>query len=85
MYDTNSRAQKVRENAARRWAKRHGLILRKSRAQRLSLDNLGGYMLVDDERNLAVAGERYNLDLDDVETILREYDEELSQVAVRPV
>ena len=68
---------KVRENRARRWANRHGLILRKSRAQMLSVDNLGGYMLVDAQLNAVVAGSRFDLGLADVEAILRASDAEL--------
>ena len=75
--DTNQTTDKVRENAARRWAKRHDVMLRKSRAKRLSLDNLGGYMLVDMYANAVVDGARFDLSLADVEDILRDLDENL--------
>lgn len=45
----------------RRLAARHGLILRKSRWRHGSIDNLGGYMLVDPETNGAVAGVCFDL------------------------
>ncbi len=55
---------KVRENRLRRQAGRLGLVLRKSRARRVHLDDLGKYMLVDAEGNYVVAGGRFDLDLD---------------------
>lgn len=77
MSDTANGSDKVRENKARRWARRHGMQLRKSRAQRLSIDNFGGYMLVDAGLNLIVKGDRFSLTLDAVEECLRERDEQL--------
>jgi hypothetical protein len=71
---------KVRENYLRRWAKRLGLILRKSRAKRLSLDNYGGYQIIT-INNWIYAGERYNLDLEDVEGVLEAYEAQLREAA----
>ena len=45
------------------WAPR----TRKLRARNLTLDNQGGYMILDPHTNTIVAGERYDLSLDDVE------------------
>lgn len=42
-----------------------GYAMHKSR-RRLSIDNLGGYMIVNLYGNYVVAGSRYELDLDDV-------------------
>jgi hypothetical protein len=57
--------QKVSENAldqrARRRARRVGLAARKSRWRAGSIDNLGGFMLVDPMTNFVVAGSRFDL------------------------
>ena len=55
-----------REARLRRLARRGGYSLRKSRAG-FSIDNLGDYMIVDDNLNAIVAGERFDMSLDDVE------------------
>ena len=56
-----------REAAVRRALRREGQALRKSRARNLTLDDEGGYMIVDADRNFIVAGEKCDLTLDDVE------------------
>jgi len=56
-----------REAAVRRALRPEGQALRKSRARNWTLDNQGGYMIVDADRNFIVAGEKYDLTLDDVE------------------
>jgi hypothetical protein len=48
------------DSRVRRAAKRVGLAAVKSRRQ-LSLDNHGDYMLIDPQRNIVVAGERFEL------------------------
>jgi hypothetical protein len=48
-------------------------MLRKSRRP-LSLDNHGEFMIVDPSRNVVVAGERFDLDLDAVEAWLADED-----------
>ncbi len=58
-----------RENRLRSQARRHGLGVRKSRAG-LSMDNHGGYQIIDVSRNSIVLGERFDLDLDAVEDYL---------------
>jgi hypothetical protein len=45
----------------RRMAQRHGYTVRKSRWRLDSIDNLGGYMVVDPAANLVVAGARFDL------------------------
>jgi hypothetical protein len=45
----------------RRFAGRHGYDVRKSRWRHGSIDNHGGYMLIDPETRIAVAGSRYDL------------------------
>ena len=54
----------------RRLARRGGYSLHKSRAG-FSADNLGDFMVVDDSRNFIVAGERFDMTLDDVEEWLK--------------
>jgi len=68
---------KVRENKARRWASRVGLTLRKSRAKQWSINNQGGYALLDSKGGYDVAGPNFELDLDDVEAFLSRYEAEL--------
>ncbi len=53
------------DSRVRRAAKRIGLAAIKSRRQR-SLDNFGGYMLIDAQRNWVVAGSRFELTADEV-------------------
>ncbi len=60
-----------RERRLRKLAQKRGFMLRKSRAP-LSRDNRGGYMIVDRERNVVVAGVKFDLDLDAVEAWLTE-------------
>ena len=58
----------AREARLRRLARRYGYSLRKDRARSFNLDHFGGFMIVNDEINGIVAGARYDLDLDDVES-----------------
>lgn len=63
--------QKSRENRLRRQLWKHfGCQLRKSRAS-FSIDNLGGYSII--YQGALVAGERFELDLDDVEQFIRDH------------
>ncbi len=67
MYETNNPStEKNLHAAARRAAKRVGLQARKSRSRTISLDNYGGFMLVDPMRNCVVAGERFDLNAQEV-------------------
>ena len=49
------------EQRARRSARRVGLMARKSRWRLGSVDNLGGFMLINPEMNIPVDGERFDL------------------------
>jgi hypothetical protein len=52
---------------ARRAAKRIGLVARKSRRRVVvTIDDFGGFCLVDSHLNLIVAGEKYDLDAEAV-------------------
>lgn len=53
------------ESAARRAAKRINLLAKKSRSQ-LSLNNQGGFMLIDPRYNSVVAGPQHELSADEV-------------------
>ena len=61
---------KARENRLRRWAGRLGYVLHKDRARAWSIDHLGGYMIVEANRNAVVRGERFEYSIDDVEAFL---------------
>lgn len=63
--------EKNRERRLRRALNKAGYSLHKSRYS-IYGDYLGGYMIVDVCGNYVVAGSRYDLDLDDVETWLKE-------------
>jgi hypothetical protein len=58
MSDCTEQALEAR---ARRAAKRIGLMAQKSRWRRDSIDNLGGFRLVDPYYNAVVNGERFDL------------------------
>lgn len=72
-------ASKVQENRLRRWADRLGLALKKSRAKMLHINDRGEYRIVDPYKNRIVAGERFDMGLDEVESFLREYEERLKR------
>jgi len=59
--------EKVRESRARRELQKDGFILRKSRIRNTNCDDYGGYRIVNAYTNGVEVGERFDLDLDDVE------------------
>lgn len=59
-----------KERMLRRKLQKLGYALRKSKAQ--DINNLGGYMIIDPDRNVIEAGERFDLSLDDVERFIDE-------------
>lgn len=61
----NTTVYKNKEQQLRRALRKEGYSLCKSR-KAVSIDNLGGYMIVNSYRNVVVAGSRYELSLDDV-------------------
>lgn len=71
--------EKVRENRLRRWADRLGLSLRKSRARHWHFDDRGGYRIIDAFHNVIEAGEKFDLDLDDVEAFLEAREKDLAR------
>jgi hypothetical protein len=58
--------QEHSDDQARRAAKRVGLKARKSRWRANSIDNRGGFQIIDPMRNWIVAAEKYNYTADDV-------------------
>jgi hypothetical protein len=54
------------DSRARRAAKRVGLQARKSRWRAGSIDNLGGFQIIDPWRNWIVAGQRFDFTARDV-------------------
>jgi hypothetical protein len=62
----------AREARLRLLASRQGLALRKSHVCTPNLDGGGDYLIIDLDRNWIVAGEGFNLELDDAERFLTE-------------
>ena len=77
---------KVRENRLRRWAKRLGFALQKSRVREPHIDDLGDYRIFDTVGHWVAAGSQYELDLDGVEKYLAVAEKQLraTQRGVRP-
>lgn len=65
-----ARASKARESRARRWAKRLGFRIEKSRASRVSFYDHGLYMLMHTDRDSVVAGDRFTARIEDIEAYL---------------
>ena len=65
-----------KDAAARRAAKRAGLIAKKSRRHLGSFNNQGGFRLIEPRTNAVVDGSRFELDADDVIRICRERSED---------
>ena len=62
--------EKVKENYLRRAATRQGFILKKSKAKKWNVDNYQGWQIVDAQRNIIVAGEKFDMTLESVESFL---------------
>jgi hypothetical protein len=58
--------ERAMEARARRAARSAGYVARKSRWRRDSLDNQGGFMIVDPDTSFLVAGARYDLSAEQV-------------------
>ncbi|MHB1420389.1 MAG: hypothetical protein ACYCX4_12545 [Bacillota bacterium] len=70
---------KVKENFLRRQAKRLGLFLSKSKAQKWSVDNQGGYRIIRPKGNIVMYGKRYELSFGDAERILNEIEKKVRE------
>lgn len=82
MTETNTEETDVdrRLRALRGRARRRGLIVKKSRRV-ISADQLGGLMIVDGYQNTLIAGDRFNLTLDEAEARIVEEIERLEAEA----
>ena len=67
--DERNRAARLR-----RKLNKLGYTMRKTNWRRDSIDNFGGYAIIDTEYNAVVRGSRFDLDLDDVEEFISEED-----------
>ena len=71
--ETTSRREIARREArARRGLARQGMALKKDRARTWSVDRQGGYMIVDPNSNALLAGEKFDLSLETVESWAKE-------------
>jgi hypothetical protein len=59
-------ASGVSDSAARRAARRVGLVARKSRWRKYSIDNHGDFIIIDPSTNGVVAGSRFDLTAEEV-------------------
>ena len=66
MDETSRNRCEPSESTARRVAKRAGLQARKSRWRINTVDNRGGFQILDPMRNLIMAGAKFDLTADDV-------------------
>jgi len=65
---------KTRENLYRRQADRLGLFIKKSKVMLVHVDNLGGYRITDQEKKVVLAGQKFELTLDEVKAWLDQYE-----------
>jgi hypothetical protein len=61
-----SNTSEVSDSAARRAARRVGLVARKSRWRKYSCDNHGDFMLIEPATNFCVAGSRFDMSAEEV-------------------
>jgi len=69
----SGRTVAANEARARRAAKRVGLKARKSRWRFNTIDNWGGFRIIDPRRNWVVAGTRFDFTADDVIAFCADY------------
>jgi hypothetical protein len=56
----------VKESTLRARARKLGYVIQKSRTRSIDEDNLGRYVLVKDDSNRAVLGERFDASLEEI-------------------
>jgi hypothetical protein len=66
-------ADKNREDNLRHKLSQRGFLLHKDGAQIRNIDHQDGYMVINLYRNVFVAGQRHDLNLDDVERFVDEH------------
>lgn len=64
----------TRLNFYRRQAKRLGLNIKKSKVMLVHVDNLGGYRITDKDKKVVLAGQKFELTLDEVKAWLDQYE-----------
>jgi hypothetical protein len=64
--DIGNLSESAKDARARRAAKRVGLLARRSRWRLGTVDNRGGFMLIDAFENRIVEGEKFDLSAEDV-------------------
>ena len=62
---------KCKENMIRRKLRNAGYVIKKSR-RAYGINNWGGYQVIDATLNVIVAGENFNLELEELEEWLKE-------------
>lgn len=75
---------KTRENRVRRWAKRLGYVLQKSRSKHPSDYDMGGYQLTNPNKTRIVVGTHFDWGLEDIEEFLREEEKKLKELKPIP-
>ena len=60
-------SETTRDGKLRYQLSKRGLLLRKSRARNINLDDFGEYMIIDAYTGCVIAGSRFDLTLDEVE------------------
>lgn len=69
---TDEAAYARRKARLQRLARKHGFRFYKSNWRRDTIDNRGGYRLIDTDWNLCIGGVRFDMDLDEVEAVLND-------------
>ena len=68
-------SQSAMDARARRAAKRVGLVASKTRWRKDSVDNFGGFMLIDASSNVVTCGTRWDMSAEEVIEYCREFDD----------
>lgn len=66
-------------SSLRRRARKLGYRFTKSNWRKGTIDNVGGYMLIEIDRNICVAGQQYDLDISYIEDFIQQ--QELEEAA----
>lgn len=66
-------AQKFLKKLPRRKLNKLGYTMKKTNCRRNSIDNFGGYAIIDTACNAIVRGSRFDLDLDDIDQFISEF------------
>jgi hypothetical protein len=72
----------VSDSTARRAAKKAGLLAKRSRRRANTVDNRGGFMLLDPTRNVVIDGARFELTSQQVVDISKAYNQTVKSRSV---